>query len=336
MENDLISVIVPTYNIQDYIENTVNSICGQKYQNLEIILVDDGSQDNTPRILDRLSEEDNRIVVVHKENGGVTSARLEGVRVASGEWIGFVDGDDYIEPEMYQVLVDNVKKYDATIAHCGYQMVFPSRIDFYYNTGRLVEQDNKAGIKDLLEGSFIEPGLWNKLFHRSLFDNLLYDNVMDMTIKNNEDLLMNYFLFKEADKSVYIDKCYYHYMIRNGSAATSELNENKLCDPIKVLKIISLDIYDDLEIQNIVENRIITTLINLATIPIGKRKELIRPHKISAKKELRSKLPQIMKNKFSLAIKIKAVWVSICPISYEVIHRFYMRITGIDRKYDVG
>ena len=192
---DKISIIIPAYNVGSLIERTIQSICNQTYQNLEIIIVDDGSTDNTPSIIDELAKKDERIKVIHKQNGGVTSARLCGIENATGEYIGFCDGDDLVEPEMYEVLLQNAKKYNADISHCGYQMVFPSRIDLYYGTERLVEQDTVTGLNDLLSGAFVEPGLCNKLYNKSLLQSLLQSGEMDLSIIHLEDLLMIYYLF---------------------------------------------------------------------------------------------------------------------------------------------
>ena len=123
-ENIRISVIVPVYNLQDDLERCVVSIMAQTYSNLEIILIDDGSTDRSRDVIQKLAEMDGRIVPVYKENGGVTSARLAGLRKATGEYIGFVDGDDEIEPDMYEFLLKNALDYNADISHCGYQMVF--------------------------------------------------------------------------------------------------------------------------------------------------------------------------------------------------------------------
>lgn len=335
MNEDLISVIVPAYNIQDYIENTIASICAQTYKNLEIILVDDGSRDNTPAIIDKIAAQDLRIVPIHKENGGVTSARLCGVQAARGRWIGFVDGDDYIEPDMYEILLSNAKKYEADISHCGYQMVFPSRTDYYYNTGRLTEQDKQTGVKDLLEGRFVEPGLWNKLFRRELFEKLLQYNWMDTSIRNTEDLLMNFYLFREAGKSVFFDKCFYHYLLRKGSAATSVVNEHKLADPLKVLEIIQKEVLMDSALKEIVDKRILEYLVMQATMPVGKQKELIAPFKSSARKKLRGTMQLALRGPFGLKTKVKVLWVCSCPWLYEAIHRVYAHIKGTDKKYDV-
>ena len=101
MDEKLVSVIIPAYNIEDYIGRCLDSIISQTYKNLEIIVVDDGSRDRTGEILDNYAKKDRRIKVIHKENGGVSSARNKGIEVAEGDYIGFIDGDDLIEPEMY-------------------------------------------------------------------------------------------------------------------------------------------------------------------------------------------------------------------------------------------
>lgn len=335
MKKGKISVVVPVYNLQEYIEKTVDSIRKQTYENLEIILVDDGSKDGSPEILDNLAGQDDRIKVIHKKNGGVTSARICGIKAATGDWIGFVDGDDYIEPQMYEVLMSNAVKYQADISHCGYQMVFPSRVDYYYNTGKLVEQDNFTGVKDLLEGSFIEPGLVIKIFHRTLFDELLDSEFLDDSIKINEDLLMNYYLFRCSKRSVFVDKCYYHYILRKGSAATSQVNKNKLEDPLKVLEILEREVKDNQQLLSIVQNRVAAQLITLATMPFGNQKSLILPYKKEARKKLRARLPQILNGKLSIKRKLFTLWVLIFPWSYQLVHSLYARLTGIDKKFVV-
>ena len=169
-----ISIVIPAYNIENYLGTTLDSVLAQTYSNIEIIVVNDGSKDGTGAVIDSYAAREKRIKAIHKENGGVTSARLRGVQEASGEWIGFVDGDDGIEPDMYERLLENALKYGADISHCGYQMVFPNgRVDYYYNTGRLVQQDKITGLSELLSGAMIEPGLCNKLFHKHLFHGLL-------------------------------------------------------------------------------------------------------------------------------------------------------------------
>ena len=231
----MVSVIVPAYNLENYIARTLDSILAQTCTDIEIIIVDDGSTDGTLGVLRQYEREHAAIRVIHKENGGVTSARLRGIQEATGEWIGFVDGDDEIEPDMYERLLKNAMEHNAEISHCGYQMVFgDGRINFFHNTGVVEEQDNLTALRELLSGTRIEPGLWNKLFRATLFQNLQ----MDESIKINEDLLMNFYLFSAADTSVYEDWCPYHYIVRGDSASRSKLNEHKIYDPIRVKEVI--------------------------------------------------------------------------------------------------
>lgn len=336
MDNVLISIIVPAYNIEAYIGRCLDSILEQQHQKLEVIVVDDGSVDRTGQIADYYAQKDQRVISIHKENGGVSSARLAGIERASGEYIGFIDGDDYIEPDMYTRLLDNALKYHADISHCGYQMVFPDHVDYYYNTGRIVEQDKITGLKDLLSGVFVEPNLGNKLYHRKLFYHLINESIIPKDIKINEDVLMNYWLFKLAGVSIYEDFCSYHYILRKGSAATSRLNENKLKDPIRVTKIILQDCADSPEVFRIAEERLITQMVGISVLSVTEQSDLIKPYRKEIRAELRNKLTSVLSKPYiSKTTKIKAVWASIFPTSYRWVHTIYARITGIDRKYSI-
>lgn len=135
---------------------------------------------------------------------------------------------------MYETLLKNAIENNADISHCGYQMVFPSRVDYYYNTGKKVIQDNKKGIRDIIVGDYVEPGVWNKLYRADILKELR----MPPDIKINEDVIFNFYAFVNSQKSVYEDIPYYYYLVRKGSAANSELNENQLFDPVKVRKMI--------------------------------------------------------------------------------------------------
>lgn len=329
-----ISIIIPAYNIENYLGTTLDSVLAQTYRNIEIIVVNDGSIDGTGAVIDGYATRDSRIKAIHKENGGVTSARLRGVAEATGEWIGFVDGDDFIEPQMYEHLLKNAVRYNADISHCGYQMVFPSRVDYYYNTGRLVQQDRASGLNDLIRGQFVEPGLWNKLYRRERFEPLLKENRMRLDIRINEDLLMNYWLFKGAERAIFEDVCPYHYVLRRGSAATASLNEHKLLDPIRVTKAILEDVPS--ELRCIVQARLCRQLIALATIENGKQPELVRPHRRAARKELRARLGEFLRAQIGIKLKIMALWTAIWPASYGLVHRVYARATGLEKMYDLG
>lgn len=338
MQDKLISIIVPAYNIESYIERCLQSILCQTHQTLEIIIVDDGSTDRTGSIIDTYADEDKRIITIHTANKGVASARMTGIRRATGEYIGFVDGDDFVDPDMFERLLYHAVTYQADISHCGYKMIFPSgRIDYYYNTGVLVQQGKTEALQELLSGERIEPGLCNKLFHKKLFRSLLHTNVMDFNIKINEDLLMNYFLFKEAEKSVYEDRCFYHYILRKNSAATSHVNEHKLKDPITVSKIIYADTKSlDASVHQVAEKRLIGQIMGVTVLSAVQHKDLIIPFRHCMRKELRKQIPNIMRKKyFSNYFKAKAVWIALWPSSYQIVHAIYEKITGLDKKYKI-
>ena len=333
--DELISVIIPAYNIEEYIAVTLDSVLDQTYRNLQIIVVNDGSSDGTGALLDDYARRDSRIQVIHKENGGVTSARLKGLSMAQGQYIGFVDGDDYIEPYMYEHLMDNMKAYQADISHCGYQMVFPSgKVDYYHNTGKVLVQKDGQGCAELLDGTVTEPGLWNKLYRRELFDGLT--EWMDTSIRINEDLLMNFYLFRRAKICVFEDVCLYHYVLRQGSAATGRINEHKLKDPLRVQHLLERETAEVPEWNRIVQRRLMYQLIGGATIGLGNQKALIGPFRKEARKELRQRLWKILKgNACGSKLKIMVLWVAVWPWSYNVVHRIYARVTGVDKKYAV-
>ena len=331
MENPLISIIIPAYNIEEYLTRTVDSILSQSYQNLEIILVNDGSTDGTAAVINDYATRDSRIKAIHKENGGVTSARLRGVVEATGEYIGFVDGDDDIAPDMYAKLMENAMAYGADISHCGYQMVFPGgKVDYYYNTGRIVQQDNTKGLWDLIEGGFVEPALWNKLYRRELFEGL--SDWMDTSIRINEDLLMNFYLFRQAKKSVFEDICPYRYILRPGSAATTKLNEHKLRDPMKVTRILLKEAPE--AVMPVVYCKWVRMLIGGAPILRGEQEDLIAPYRKETRKELRRNLGEILR-KCGWKLRIMALWAAVWPWSYGFVHEMYMKVTGLDKKYSL-
>lgn len=324
----LISIIVPVYNIENYIERSLRSICNQTYQNLEIIVVDDGSTDQSGQIVDYIAAEDKRIVAIHKENGGVSTARNAGIERASGEYIGFVDGDDTLESDMFEVLIANALKHQADISHCGYQMVFPDRVDYYYNSGELRVQDNYQGIYDLVKAEKIEPGVWNKLYKREVLENCRFD----ANIRINEDLLFNYAAFKNAKKSVYEDVAKYHYMIRKNSAATSVMSKKKLDDSIEVLSKIMKE--EEGEIYQVLEKRYVYLLEKISSMKTSdiilkeyqkmKRQELIR---LLKKGQLKATYSS--REWFQLNLAAKR------PRMYWMIHEVYSALTGSRNKYRV-
>ena len=209
-----ISVLVPAYNVAPWLPDCLNSILTQTYQNLEIIVVNDGSTDNTESILDRYAQMDGRIVAIHQDNAGLVAAREIGIAHATGDYVTFVDGDDTIAPDMYERLLSNALKYQADISHCGMNFVFlDGHMEPHYGTGKLLVQDNIEGLRELLIGERMEPSLCTKLYAKHLVAN----SCLDMSVLNNEDLLRNFTLFSRANRIVSEDFCGYQYYQRPGS-----------------------------------------------------------------------------------------------------------------------
>lgn len=330
MNEERISIIVPAYNVEPYISRCLESLCGQTYKNLEIIVIDDGSSDGTGELLDRWAIRDNRIFVIHQRNRGVTCARYAGMNCASGTYIGFVDGDDIVEPDMFAMLLSDAKRYHADIAHCGYQMVFPDgHVDRYYGSEQILEQDRKTGLIDLLEGTIIEPGLCNKLYHHSLIERLRQDPRMDKTIRINEDLLMNFLLFSYAHKSVFRDECKYHYMLRKGSAATSKPRPYKLLDPQRVAELLCRETAEDPQQYSAALRRYVRVLIG--NIMQKEYWEISEEAKITLKKLQKSEEFRCLPTKEQFMVSLIA---NAEPV-YHVVRGLYDKITGINHKYDV-
>ncbi len=335
MDTGKLSVIVPCYNIEAFIEKTVQSILAQTYSNLEVILVDDGSTDGTSAIIDRIEQENACIRAFHKENGGVSSARICGIEHASGDWIAFVDGDDLLKPEMYAVLIDNAVQYDADISHCGYEMVFPDHVDRYYGTGKLVVQDNNRGLSDLLSGDYVEPGLWNKLYKRGIVLEALEECRPVQNIRNMEDLLWNYYFFKRAERSVYVDECYYQYILRSGSAATSTLNRHKVLDPYRVFSKIEKDVSDKPELLEITRRRKASALIGIAAIDDESELWAEKSSK-KARRIIRKNMISYLGSNFSPGLKLKLFLAGISPRLYRGSYIAYAKLIGTDHNYDIN
>ncbi len=169
MKNEpLISVIIPAYNVEKYLRETVISVLNQTYRNLEIIIVDDGSTDNTPRICDEAKEKDSRVKVIRKKNGGSSSARNAGLNIATGDYVGFVDGDDRIHTEMFDSLLKAIKKSGAYISRCGIKKVhFTEDITAYDGKN---EDFSVIEYEDALRSVWDNGFMCNKLFDTALFN----------------------------------------------------------------------------------------------------------------------------------------------------------------------
>ena len=229
-EDVKISVIVPVYKAEPYLHKCVDSILAQTHKNLEVILVDDGSPDCCPSICDEYAAKDSRVRVIHKENGGVSSARNAGLDVATGDYIGFVDSDDWIAPEMYEKLLDTLQNQDAAAAVCGYiecdEKGTMSREIKPYRTGRISGLEaarnilySTASRNGAFDGPYeIYVVCWNKIYRREVFKLTRFDQ----TLTNGEDALVEFQIFSGIQRVAVVNKSLYFYRQRNGSATHGE------------------------------------------------------------------------------------------------------------------
>ena len=234
--NDLISVIIPAFNVENYIERCLKSVLNQSFKNLEIIIINDGSTDHTGEIIDQLYEKDSRIIVIHKKNTGVSDSRNVGLEIANGNYIGFVDSDDEILPEMYEILYKNILKYNAEISHCGFELVTPLRKISFHGTNKIYIQNQKDALISLLEGYPFEPSNCSKLYCKKILNNVRYN----VDIRINEDLLFNVEAFKNSKKIVFEDVILYRYMDNPNSAARSKFNFAKFESILNAASIIKI------------------------------------------------------------------------------------------------
>lgn len=220
----MISVIVPVYKVEAYLDKCVQSIVDQTYRDLEIILVDDGSPDRCGQMCDAWAEKDCRIQVVHKENGGLSDARNAGMAVATGEYIGFIDSDDYISPDMYRLLLEHMTADGSDIAACGVEMVYedgtPSRI--LTPEGTHILESHQAMEAIVRETLLLQP-VWYKLYKTDLIRDIPF-----AVGKCHEDVFWSWQVIARANRVSVFDAPCYCYLQRGGSIMNEKFSEKRL------------------------------------------------------------------------------------------------------------
>lgn len=222
MDNPKITVIVPVYRVEPYLQKCLDSVVGQTYRNLEIILVDDGSPDQCPAICDGYAAQDNRIKVIHKENGGVSSARNAGLAAATGDWIGWVDSDDWIEPDMYSYMLEKARTYGADIAVCSRTEIYPDRtVRRGWNEDLVMNKEHALAL--LLKNDALQNYCCDKLFCSDIWNGVVFPESSTF-----EDIAVMYRLFERAQKTVCLPEIKYHYLQRAESIVHNASLENRL------------------------------------------------------------------------------------------------------------
>lgn len=224
MNEKLVSIIVPIFNLEKYLEKCVESLLRQTYKNLEIWLVDDGSKDASGAICDKFGAMDERIHVLHQKNGGAAAARNAALSQCRGEYLTFVDGDDYIHERLIEVLVDKLEAQAAQISICGWQDVYedtvaaPALVE-----GNIEIYDTEKALENMLYQRSYDTAMWAKLYRRELFEGIFFP------VGNlYEDIAIIYKIFARAKKVVYVDYAGYYYLLREQGTTLQAFKPGKM------------------------------------------------------------------------------------------------------------
>lgn len=313
-----LSVIVPVYNGEKYIKDCLESIINQTYRDLQIIVVNDGSIDNTEAIVGEIANKDSRVQLINKENGGVSSARNIGLDYVNKDCITFVDDDDTLDLDMYEMLMNYINRgYD--IAHCGYKRISKEGIKLVNGTGNITIQNSNDALRCLITGKLFVGSLCNKVFKGNLFKDIKFDE----SIKINEDILVNYEVFKKSNKSVFIDEAKYNYFEREESTCKNTNRVRTSEDCLKVAKLIR-DNSKNSELEKVALEKYIRALIGLYRSYYYNKV----PTRGQNLKTIRKEIKLNYKNNCIMGRKekISSALIIYMPFVYGLLYKIYDRI----------
>lgn len=279
---DLISVIVPIYNVSQYLKQCIDSIINQTYKNLEIILIDDGSTDNCLEIMREYEKSDNRIKCYTRENKGLLYTRIDGVNKATGEYVIFVDSDDWIELNTIEILYNKIINYSADMVKCSYRMVFENRIidEIRKENDTIYEKESLNKIYEELASNYIFHSAWSQLIKAEIIKKYIVN--CDYSISMGEDLEINTHLLNKYSKVVVTNDLLYNYRYNDSSISNSisyDKTKKRIIDTIKAYSNLSSFIYENYkkEYKNALKKSIIqinNKVLDFANINNLKYKEV--------------------------------------------------------------
>ena len=226
---DLISVVVPIYNVERFLPICIESIISQSYKKLQIILVDDGSTDNCGNICNEYASRDERLEVIHKQNGGLSDARNVGINKAKGEYIAFVDSDNYIEKSMYKDMYNLIDKRKADVCICNFYNVEGNNKILKNPNKGIQEYDKISILKEILLDTKIQSYAWNKLYKKEVFNNIKYP-----VGRKYEDIGTTFYILEKCNKIIVTGKPEYYYLNRKDSIVNN-VNEQTIIDYIELI-----------------------------------------------------------------------------------------------------
>lgn len=323
MKKELISIVIPVFRVEKYLNRCVESVIKQSYKNIEIIIVDDGSDDNCPAMCDALLKKDDRIVVYHKENGGLSDARNYGLERANGKYISFIDSDDTVDVDYVKQLYETLIENNADISVCGYTVV--------YDNGKIIPNSNdkkmvlsqKETLEKILYQEDFNVATWAKMYKIELFKGIRFPKG-----KIFEDSFTTYKLVFKSSKIACNMKSQYNYLIRSNSILTSSFSEKKLTliDAYDEMGEAVLKTYPDLEkavLRGKAYSRISTLrqMINCKPRLRNKEKEL-------RKEILENKKILLFDKRVSKRDKAAICCLLISTSLFRIVWNLYCKITG--------
>ena len=328
VDEPLVSVVVPVYNVEKKIKKCINSILNQKYHNIEIILVDDGSPDKSGVICDIYKNKYKNITVIHKETGGLSSARNAGIDLAKGEYIGFVDSDDWIDSDMYLNMISNAKKWNAEIVSCKYTFENISNSN-KKNGFKIIDGKNKIlteYMANTICGNVTDTSVCTKIFKKDLFDNIRFPDK-----RLYEDECTVFKLCMNIKRYIKMDAEYYHYIQEGQSIVRSRLNMSQINSVEMNIAEISLlaKKINCPQLDYYVEQYIARNYFSLYAKLIRMGCDDNQYTYIDYEKKIRNKFKKyyrnLMKSKLSINRKVAAMGMLICPSVIKNIYRICNR-----------
>lgn len=285
MENNLVSVIIPVYNVEKYLKRCIDSVLNQSYKNLEIIIIDDGSKDKSKEICDSYKRKNKRVIVVHTKNKGLSEARNKGIEISKGEYISFIDSDDWVNPTYIEKLMALLLEYKGDISICNFEKVYNEKminkiynekIEIYTKEEALGELFKKEVVKFVVS--------WGKIYKKYLFNNIRFPKG-----RYHEDEFTTYKLFGESKRIVSTNEKLIYYFKREDSITASSNDLEKILDVIEAYKeqIIYFNDKNYIKFKKIVERKLFSQYFQL---PKYKNKELRNEYKIIFKEFPKNKI----------------------------------------------
>ncbi|HHW37926.1 MAG TPA: glycosyltransferase [Bacillales bacterium] len=313
--NPKISIIVPVYKVEPYIHKCVDSILGQTFTDFEVILVDDGSPDNCGEICDEYAQKDSRVKVIHKENGGLSDARNAGIDRARGDYIGFVDSDDWIEPDMYELLYGMCIENNCEIACCTSIIHFKNKT-VVNGTHSLTVHDRNHAMRTMLEGELFDEVVWTKLFKRSLLKDIRFTVGIVY-----EDTAFTYKVIHESNQVCCIGAPKYNYLKRDDSV---------MDNAVKNIRIDAVFIYDEMykfiekyyqELSNLVALKLANSSMSTLNLLSSRQKYKENKEKYFTVTSILNKYfhKTIMLKDYPKTVKILLTATKIHPLLYKVL-----------------